>query len=186
MTAKPKPKTRPVSDPVWRALEGVHGRVSRIEHALAPAFSPRKDDTMSRGPGDHRPEPFIMRQASTTSGDIWAGDVEHSPAYMDAIRNGTSLPELRRLSADDAVMRSRRDQPSPLMWTTRDGQAVMDGSLHRPPEQRSVTHHEWTDFPDHQPAPPASNAEPADFLVARQQAAQMPARPPEGPVMRGL
>jgi hypothetical protein len=140
---------------------------------------------MSTGPGSYPREPLIQRQASSRS-DPWADDIEHSPQYMDAVRNGTPLPQLRRLSADDAVMRSRRDQPSPVMWTTRDGQAVMDGSLHRPPEQRSVTHHQWTDFPDHQPAPPASNAEPADFLVARQQAAQMPARPPEGPVMRGL
>ena len=140
------------------------------------------------GPGAYAREPYVMRQASTTSGDIWADDVEHSPQFMQAIMNGTPISELRRKSADDAVMRARREQASPVMWHTRDGKAVMDGSVTAAPEQQSVEHRQWTDFSDHQPPlpkPPPTGQEP-DFMTARRHAGQLPARPPEGPVVRGL
>jgi hypothetical protein len=92
-------------------------RLQAVEHALAPAFSPREGDismTATRGPGAHAPEPFVMRQASTL-GDPWAGDVEHSAQYMHDIVNGTPMTELGRISARDAVMRHEVSQPSPVL-----------------------------------------------------------------------
>ena len=139
------------------------------------------------GPGAYPREPVIMRQASSTTGDIWANDIEHSPAFMEAIRKGTPVGELRRKSADDAVMRAKRDQVNPVMWHDRDGRPVMDGSVTTAPEQQSREYHSWRDFPDHQPPLPEPPPGPEpDFLSARRHAGQLPARPPEGPVMRGL
>ena len=186
MTARPRPKTRPPGDSTWRAVVAVHDRLTAVEHALAPALVPpmRQDMTGTRGPGAHPPEPVVMRQASSRTGNIWDHDVEHSPAFMEAIRNGTPLPDLRKLSADDAIMRARRDQGNPVMWIDRNGKPVMDGSVVQAPEQRSVTHHQWSDFADHQAPLPASNAEPA-FVTARQTAAQLPGRQPET-IVRGV
>ena len=140
------------------------------------------------GPGAYPREPYIQRQASTTSGDIWADDLEHSPQFMQAIMNGTPVGELRKMSADDAVMRANRSKPGAVMWRTREGEAVMDGSVTTAPEQQSREYRSWSDFPDHQPPlpeSPPSGPEP-DFVAARRHAGQLPARPPEGPVMRGL
>ena len=52
-----------------------------------------------------------------------------------------------------------------------------------PPQQSSIVHREWTDFPDHRPLP---GAEPG-YVTARQQAAAMPPRQPEsGEILKGL
>lgn len=192
---------------VLNEVDGLRQRVDSYDRVLAPAFaspspSPRRD--MTRGPGDHRAEPFTMRQASSR-GDPWANDLEHSPEFLEAVRNGRSLPELRKMQADDAVMRAETSRPNPVLgearvWCGKGGcrpatpcpncagrtVLVMDGSVAEPPQQRSVVHNDWESFPDHQG--PHFNAdargEPG-FVTARQHAPQVPDRPP-GDVVWGL
>jgi hypothetical protein len=153
---------------------GVHDRV--LSPAFAPA-APRKDTSMSRGPGDYPREPVIQHQASSRS-DPWAGDPEHSEAFMQAVRDGVPVAELRRRSDQDARMRAEAARPSPVMWVTASGEAVVDGSAVQAPVQRSVVAHPWSDFPDHQSEGQfRADHRPPDFLTARQQAPQVPGRP---------
>ena len=187
-TGRPRTYVDPVA--VAAELEKLKATVAGHERVLSPAFAPAAaapiKETMTdiRGPGAYPREPVVMRQASSNSGDIWAGDAEHSPSFMQAIKDGVPLAELRKRSADDAIMRANASNPNPVMWRTRDNQPVMDGSVVQPPEQHSVVHHEWSDFPDHAPAPPPTGREP-DFVTARQHAPQMPGREPPT-VVRGL
>ena len=185
-------------------VEQLKSDLSGIKRVLAPAFAPAPPppmrSPMSRGPGDYRPEPFAMRQAGSNA-NPWAGDIEHSESYMEAIRTGQNIGELRQRSADDAMRRAIAHQPSALIWESPAfcGQCrpatpcancrgrstvVRDNAAHiEPPRQSSVVHREWEQFPDHQPPP---GAEPG-WSVARQQAAAMPPRQPEtGEVVKGL
>lgn len=137
------------------------------------------------------PDRATVRQASTRA-DPWAGDAEHSESYMDAIRNGTPLPELRRRSAEDAVRRAIAHEPNPVIyeapaWCGRNGcrpampcpacaghrVRVRDGSVTEAPPQRSVVHNEWEQFPDHAPVPPPDFRAP-EFAQARARAPQVP------------
>ena len=195
-------------DPVALAqeLETVKREVGGIKRVLSPAFSPAPSPpmrgSMSRGPGDYPAEPYVMAQASRNTGDIWASDVEHSPAFMEALARGVPIGELRQRSADDAVSRAIAHQPSGLIWESpvscgRGGcrpaspcsgcagkrQLVRDEAAYlEPPRQTSTVFHQWEDFPDHAPPP---GAEPG-WSVAKQQAAAMPPRQPEtGEVRKG-
>lgn len=185
-------------DPVALAaeLETVKREVGGIKRVLAPAFAPAPAppmrDTMSRGPGDHPAEPYVLAQASRNTGNIWAGDIEHSAPFMEALARGVPIGELRQRSADDAMQRAIAHQPSGLIWESpqscgRGGcrpatpcancagrtQLVRDDAAYmEPPRQTSVVHRDWESFPDHQPPP---GAEPG-WSVARQQAAAMPPR----------
>ena len=197
-------------DPVAVAaeLETVKREVSGLKRVLAPAFAPVPAPirgNMATGPGEYRPEPYRMAQASSRSGDIWAGDIEHSESYMDAIRRGVNVGELRRQSAEDAMQRAIAHQPSSLIWESpaccgRDGcrpatqcpncrghsTVVRDEAAHiEPPRQVSVVHRDWAEFPDHAPIPPP-NRQPG-AVWAREQAAAMPPRQPEtGEVLKGI
>ena len=184
-------------------LESLKTEVGGLKRVLAPAFAPAPPpmrSTMSRGPGDYRPEAYRMAQASSNA-NPWAGDIEHSESYMEAIRTGANIAELRQRSADDAMQRAIAHQPSALIWESpafcgqcrpatpcancagrstvvRDNAAYME-----PPRQSSVVHRQWEEFPDHQPPP---GAEPG-WSTARQQAAALPPRQPEtGEVLKGI
>ena len=184
-------------------LEMVKHEVSGLKRVLAPAFSappsPPMRESMSRGPGDYRPEPTVLRQASSNT-DPWAGDVEHSPAFMEALARGVPIAELRQRSADDAISRAIAHEPSALVWESpvscgRGGcrpatpcsdcagkrQLVRDNAAHlEPPRQASIVHRPWESFPDH--APPPNRQPGADW--AREQAAAQPPRQ-GGQVLKG-
>jgi DnaJ-class molecular chaperone len=73
MTKAATARPRPPGDPVWRALEGVHGRVSALEHAMAPAFSAPIEKTVGQ------PE----RNTATSSGGMdWSRFPDHDPDYL--------------------------------------------------------------------------------------------------------
>jgi len=73
---------------VWRALEGVHGRVSALEHAMAPAFAAPMENTVGQ------PE----RNTATSSGGMdWAKFPDHDPDYLQG-----------RISLDEAKARHAR------------------------------------------------------------------------------
>lgn len=87
-TAPAKPRSRPPGDPVWRALEGVHDRVSTIEHALAPAFAAPKENTVDQ------PE----RNTTSSSGGMrWETFPDHDPDYLAG-----------RITLDQAKLRHQR------------------------------------------------------------------------------
>ena len=210
---------------VLNEVETLRDRVDGHDKVLAPAFTPPKErvssapmrDTMTdiRGPGVYPRELVVLRQASSNGGDIWAGDVEHSPAFMEAVRKGGNIADLRRQSAEHALMQAITRQPNPVLSETpvfcgQDGcrpatqcpncrgrtRVVTDDSVATvPPRQSSVTYRQWNEFPDHQdprnllPEPPP-HPEPGAMtpaMIARQQAAAMPPRQPEGgQVLKGL
>jgi hypothetical protein len=115
-----------------------------------------------------------MRQASTRA-NPFSDDVEHSPGYMEAIRNGTPLTELRRRSAGHAITEAVHREPSPVLhespaWCGRFfpwGQCrpatpcegcrghrtvVHDssaGGTVTAPRQASKLYRDWEQFPDH-------------------------------------
>ena len=90
-------------------------RCSPLPSAARPPGPAPMRSPVSRGPGQYRPEPFVMAQASSNA-DPWAGDIEHSESYMEAIRTGQNIGELRRRSADDAMQRAIAHQPPPVIW----------------------------------------------------------------------
>jgi hypothetical protein len=172
-SGRPRADVSPAA--VARELEAHESRLRAVEHALAPAFAPSpRRDRVSRGPGDHPAEPYRMGQASTNT-DPWAGDVEHSPGYVDDIAYGVPVSELRERSAQDAMMRAVTSEPDPVLyaaavWCGRNGcrpatpcgscagkvVAVADSSRASVPVQRSVVYGEWRDYPDHGQEPPGS------------------------------
>jgi hypothetical protein len=70
--ARPR-QARPSGDPVWRALEGVHGRVSALEHAMAPAFAApiRENVTEQRD-----------TVTSSSTGMDWSRFPDHDEDYL--------------------------------------------------------------------------------------------------------
>jgi hypothetical protein len=109
-TRSGRPRENPSPQAIARELEAVKSDLSGIKKVLSPAFSPsRSDSSMARGPGDYPREPVTLRQASTRAGDIWAGDAEHSPQFMQDLANGTNIAELRQRSAQDAIMRAEAE-----------------------------------------------------------------------------
>lgn len=101
-------------------VDDLRERVNSHDRVLSPAFSPRREDGImsTRGPGAYPAEPVVMRQASSRS-DPWAGDYEHSPEFLDDLRNGANIAELRRRSARDVVMGHQASQPSPVLFESR-------------------------------------------------------------------
>ena len=70
------------------------------------------------GPGAHPAVPVTMHQASNTTGDIWASDIEHSESFMEAVRNGANIGELRRQSAQSMLMQAGTAELSPVIYET--------------------------------------------------------------------
>ena len=112
-TRSGRPRENVSPQAVAAEVEQLKAEVGGLKKVLAPAFKapPPMRGTMSRGPGDHPREPYVMAQASSRSGDIWAGDYEHSQGFMDALKNGANIAELRQHSAEDKVMRATRQPP---------------------------------------------------------------------------
>ena len=180
-TRSGRPRENPSPQAMAKEIQAVKNDVGDLKRILAPAFAPPMRESMSRGPGEYRQKPTVLRQASSNS-DPWAGDIEHSESYMEAIRTGANIAELRQRSADDAVQRAIAHQSSPVIWESPafcgqcrpatpcancrgQSRVVRDeGAFLVPPQQSSIVHREWTDFPDHRPLP---GAEPG-YVTARQ------------------
>ena len=104
-TRSGRPRENPSPQAMAKEIQAVKNDVGDLKRILAPAFAPPMRESMSRGPGEYRQKPTVLRQASSNS-DPWAGDIEHSESYMEAIRTGANIAELRQRSADDAVQRA--------------------------------------------------------------------------------
>ncbi len=177
-----------------RELETLRARVTALEHALAPAMTtphPRPrldlDSGLDAGP---------PRQASVTTGQ-WGA--RHDPRVMRVYGTDMFPAVLRSVEEEQARQAIERQRGSDIMWRTRDGTPVRDGTGAAPAVPRQTSTHPgdtfWNQFPDHQrapePGPPAASSmwnEPAGagagFMTARGQT--LPPRQPEGDVLRGL
>ena len=86
-TTAAKPKSRPPGDAAWRAIVGMHDRVSAIEAALAPAFAAPKENIVAEpdpprdtGPGIIPAGPYRMH--GTSGGMRWDSWPDHDPDYL--------------------------------------------------------------------------------------------------------
>jgi hypothetical protein len=84
---------------------------------------------------------------------------------MEAITRGASMEELARIryaaAAQHQAAREDQQKRSTLMWDTRTG-PLHDDSGPQPPFQTSVIHKDWSEFPDHQPAPQETTRTPPE------------------------
>jgi hypothetical protein len=86
----------------------------------------------------------MPHQHSTSVGRSWDQDPDHDRRVIDAIVGNASMAELaeiRRQVAAEYARAAAERQPSAVMWRTRGGHQLVDGSGGaEAPVQHTVTH----------------------------------------------
>lgn len=86
----------------------------------------------------------MPHQHSTSVGRSWDQDPDHDQRVIDAIVGNASMQELsaiRRQVAAEYARAAAERQPSAVLWRTRNGQQLVDGSGGpEPPVQHTTVH----------------------------------------------
>lgn len=80
-------------------------------------------------------------QHSTSVGLSWDQDPEHSPEAMEALRTGGTAAfraKVAELTRARAAEQAAQQAQGSVLWRTRTGQLVTDGSAPVPPPQQST------------------------------------------------
>ena len=91
-------------------------------------------------------EATVQAQASTGPG--WGNDPEHHPEVTALLLSGAPMADVQEKIREVAGRMAREREERQLaarpgmLWETRDGVPVMDGSRVRPPRQTSVVHND--------------------------------------------